>query len=63
MAVFDTSRALTEGARTNPVSLFARVFGAVLVWNDRRMTRKALNALSARELSDIGLNRGDIARL
>ncbi len=63
MAVFDTSRALTEGARLNPVSLFGRVFGAVLAWNDRRVTRNALNALSARELSDIGLSRGDIARM
>lgn len=63
MAVFDTSRALSEGARTNPVSLFSRAFGAVLVWNDRRMTRNALKSLTSRELYDIGLTRGDIARM
>lgn len=29
-------------------------------WNDARITRNALNALSDRELSDIGLARSDI---
>ena len=29
-------------------------------WNDARVTRKALNGLSNRELDDLGLNRGDI---
>ena len=29
-------------------------------WNDARLTRKALNKLSNRELDDIGLCRGDI---
>ncbi|MEM9583451.1 MAG: DUF1127 domain-containing protein [Pseudomonadota bacterium] len=61
MAVFETSRALTEGARHNPTNLFTRAFGAVMAWNDRRMTRKALNALTSRELEDIGLTRGDVA--
>ncbi|MCF2906399.1 DUF1127 domain-containing protein [Octadecabacter sp. CECT 8868] len=35
-------------------------FGTIATWNDERMTRKALNKLSARELDDIGLTRGDI---
>lgn len=34
--------------------------GTLAAWNDRRMTRKALNKLSNRELDDIGLVRGDI---
>jgi len=34
--------------------------GMLVTWNDRRMTRKSLNSLSARELDDIGLVRGDI---
>ena len=34
--------------------------GAFVAWNDRRMTRNSLNKLSARELDDIGLERGDI---
>ncbi len=29
-------------------------------WNDERITRRELNALSDRELSDIGLSRADI---
>lgn len=36
------------------------IIGAFAAWNDARMTRKALNALTARELDDIGLVRGDI---
>lgn len=34
--------------------------GAFAAWNDARMTRKALSALTDRELDDIGLVRGDI---
>jgi uncharacterized protein YjiS (DUF1127 family) len=36
------------------------LFGAVAAWNEARMTRNSLNKLSARELDDIGLVRGDI---
>lgn len=36
---------------------FASVFAG---WNDRRVTRKSLKQLSARQLDDIGLNYGDI---
>ncbi len=61
MAVFETSRALNEGVRFNPSNLFTQIFGAVMAWNDRRVTRKTLSALSSRELEDIGLSRGDIA--
>ncbi len=39
------------------------LFGALAAWNDARMTRKALNQLSARELDDIGLVRGDIEEI
>lgn len=39
---------------------FATLFGAIATWNDARMTRNSLNKLSARELDDIGLVRGDI---
>jgi uncharacterized protein YjiS (DUF1127 family) len=34
--------------------------GRIAAWNDARVTRKALEALSDRELDDLGLNRGDI---
>lgn len=36
------------------------LIGSVVAWNDARMTRNSLNRLSARELDDIGLVRGDI---
>ena len=32
-------------------------------WNDARVTRKALSALTDRELNDLGLGRGDIDRV
>ncbi len=41
-------------------SVFASVVGSVAAWNDARKTRKALSALTDRELDDIGLSRGDI---
>lgn len=37
-----------------------RVIASVSAWNEARRTRKALNALSDRELDDIGLSRADI---
>ena len=39
---------------------FSAIIGTIVAWNDRRMTRNSLNKLSARELDDIGLVRGDI---
>lgn len=41
----------------------ASLFGTLAAWNDARMTRKSLNKLSARELDDIGLVRGDIEEI
>jgi len=41
----------------------SRVFSVLKAWNDARVTRKALSRLSDRELDDIGLCRGDIARI
>lgn len=61
MAVFETSRALNEGVRFNPINSFTQILAAFMAWNDRRMTRNALGALSARELEDIGLSRSDLA--
>lgn len=58
MTTFDGSR--TPSAGFGPVGLISRVFGMITTWNDARMTRKALSALSARELDDIGLVPGDI---
>ena len=36
------------------------LIGSIVAWNDRRLTRNSLNKLTARELDDIGLVRGDI---
>lgn len=62
MAAFDTTRT-TYGS----VGLFGRigsrfntVLAAAVAWNDARVTRNALEALSDRELADIGMCRGDI---
>ena len=62
MAAYDTSRPAPFGA----ISIFRAVLnisglmGAVTLWNDARLTRKALSKLTDRELDDIGLCRGDI---
>ena len=61
MATLDTTRPFTTlGTAPRATSLLSRLVGAVSAWNDARMTRAALSRLSARELDDIGLCRGDI---
>ncbi|OCX64650.1 primosomal protein DnaI [Thioclava sp. SK-1] len=61
MSVQTTNRIeLRSGAATG---LFAQAFQAILAWNDARMTRRALDKLSDRELDDIGLTRFDIAQV
>ncbi|RQP05370.1 MAG: DUF1127 domain-containing protein [Paracoccus sp. BP8] len=43
--------------------VFARVIAMVAAWNDARITRRELHRLTDRELTDIGLTRGDIERV
>lgn len=64
MAVYENTRTV-GGVRfgERATGLFATLIDAVSAWNDKRVTRNALNALSTRELEDIGLSRGDIASL
>ena len=53
----------TYGTAAAVNRFFARlgdVAGNLTKWNDARVTRNALSALSDRELDDIGLVRGDI---
>lgn len=62
MAAFDTTRPAYGAA---PVAgqfkgFFSKLVAQVVAWNDARVTRNALNALTDRELDDIGLVRGDI---
>ncbi|WP_372886917.1 DUF1127 domain-containing protein [Shimia sp.] len=65
MAAFDTTRAQFETASLagRIGQLFASLVAAITEWNDARVTRNALAALSDRELEDIGLSRGDIENI
>lgn len=63
MAVFENSRALNEGVRADNRGFFASAIATIADWNDRRVTRNALAALTSRELADIGLTRADIANM
>ncbi|MBA3909805.1 MAG: hypothetical protein C0524_07915 [Rhodobacter sp.] len=62
MAAVETTRPAPFGAITTyrAINGLSNVFGVLSAWNDARITRKALNKLSDRELDDIGLCRGDI---
>lgn len=62
MAAIETSRtALARSAVADRSGTFiSRLIGAFRAWNDARLTRKTLYALSDRELDDIGLARGEI---
>ncbi|MEO0390599.1 MAG: DUF1127 domain-containing protein [Pseudomonadota bacterium] len=62
MATYDISRT-TYGSATfagRIVAFFGNLSAALIGWNDARVTRNNLNALTDRELDDIGLIRGDI---
>ncbi|MFK7876623.1 MAG: DUF1127 domain-containing protein [Paracoccaceae bacterium] len=62
MAAIDTSRPAFGSASVANRLRFSvsSLIASVAAWNDMRNTRKALNALTDRELEDIGLARGDI---
>jgi uncharacterized protein YjiS (DUF1127 family) len=62
MAAFDTTRTTYgfDGLASRIGTTFVTLVGAIASWNDARVTRNALSALSDRELEDIGLVRGDI---
>jgi uncharacterized protein YjiS (DUF1127 family) len=62
MAAVETTRPAPYGAITTyrAINALSNAVGVFAAWNDARVTRKALNKLSDRELDDIGLCRGDI---
>ena len=62
MAAVETTRPAPYGAITTyrAINALSNVTLAFQAGNDARVTRKALNKLSDRELDDIGLCRGDI---
>ena len=59
MAAFDTT-GTTYGATGLIGRIGAVLSTSVVQWNNSRVTRNSLSALSDRELTDIGLCRGDI---
>ncbi|MCA3507698.1 MAG: DUF1127 domain-containing protein [Rhodobacter sp.] len=65
MAAFETTRPAPFGATSTYhfIQFVSSVLATVKGWNDARVTRKALSALSDRELDDIGLCRADIDRI
>ncbi|MFN3280792.1 MAG: DUF1127 domain-containing protein [Tabrizicola sp.] len=65
MAAVETTRPAPYGAITTyrAINALSNIALAIRLWNDARVTRKALNKLSDRELDDIGLCRGDIERI
>lgn len=65
MALFDDTR-----LQSRPATVVDRAYAALsntiatlAAWNDARRTRNTLSQLSAHELEDIGLHRGDIDRI
>jgi len=62
MAAVETTRPAPFDAITTyrAITGLSNALAALRAWNDARVTRKALNKLSDRELDDIGLCRGDI---
>jgi uncharacterized protein YjiS (DUF1127 family) len=62
MSAIETTRSAPLGATStyHAIQFVTRAVVAIKDWNDARVTRKALSALSDRELDDIGLCRGDI---
>lgn len=55
-----TSYTTTRPAGFSLFDFAPRVFGSLVSWHERRITRDELYRLSDRELDDIGLTRGDI---
>lgn len=61
MAATDLTRPYAaSGSAVRIGNIFTTAFSAFANWNDARMTRNSLSALTDRELDDIGLHRGDI---
>ena len=63
MVAIDTSRAAAPAIANRIISAVFNMGATFSAWNEARMTRAALSRLSARELEDIGLCRGDIEEI
>ena len=60
MALFVNTRPAPAISAGHVTRFIQNAIATVIDWNDERLTRKTLSQLTARELDDIGLNRGDI---
>jgi uncharacterized protein YjiS (DUF1127 family) len=61
MPAIDSTRTYAVSGSAARVGTFiSNLYSAFAAWNDSRLTRNSLSALSDRELDDIGLHRGDI---
>lgn len=63
MVAIDTSRGAAPAIANRIISAVFNMGATFSAWNEARMTRNALSRLSARELEDIGLCRGDIEEI
>ena len=63
MASLDNTRTGYEiaVAANRTVAFVASIGHSIRAWNDARVTARALNALTDRELLDLGLTRSDIS--
>ena len=52
-----------HASNTGLMLSLSRAFAAVSEWSRRRSTAAELNALTDRELADVGLTRGDIGNI
>ncbi len=61
MAAYDIIRPYAAaGSAARIGGIFSAAVGIFGAWNDTRLTRNSLAALSDKELNDIGLHRGNI---
>ncbi len=65
MALFDDTRLPSRPATVvdRAYAALTNAVAAFVAWNDARRTHDSLSQLSAHELEDIGLHRGDIDRI
>ena len=54
------TRAHSASAADRAVMSLSRLVSGIIHWNETRRTKAALSQLTAHELEDIGLSRGDI---
>ncbi|QIE55318.1 DUF1127 domain-containing protein [Pikeienuella piscinae] len=61
--ITDTNAAATHRGESALVAALTRLVARFNAWRSYRATYRALSALSDAELNDIGLTRGEIARV